>query len=131
MFDGYDGTPSTKDHEHGRRATKKCPVIKVRNNTSVTVSQQLFMTNNENKAELIKLITPQFRKDKHIVKQAEADADTMIVSTALDFAASGKTVCVYANDTDIIVMLLYHWKDSLANIFVKSDSTFQGHRQQK
>ena len=68
-------------------------------------------------------MTPELRKHKHTVKQAVADADTMIVSTALEIAANGKSVSVYANDTDIIVMLFYHWTESFGNVFVKSDTT--------
>ena len=64
------------------------------------------------------MLTDHLQANEHIVKQAQADADTLIVSTALDFAKNQQTVEVIANDTDILVMLLYHWQDDMANIFI-------------
>ena len=78
--------------------------------------------------ELLKLLVPELVEDGHNVSQATADADRMIVSTALATAASmGKTVTVYANDTDVIIMLLHHWKESMTKVVRRSDIKHRGH----
>ena len=118
VFDGYGVLPSTKDHEHSRRGSLLSPDFKIREETILTVSQQSFLTNSKNKNGLLKLLIPRLLSDGHTVKQAEADADTMIVQTVLQAARDGKSVTVFANDTDVIVMLLYHWNSSLASILV-------------
>ena len=47
----------------------------------------------------------------------KGDADTKVVSTALDLAEKhDKDVAVVADDTDIGVMLIFHWKESNGNI---------------
>ena len=53
-----------------------------------------------------------------ILLQCDADADTKIVSTALEFAIldEGRDVVFVAGDTDIAVMILYHWKEELGDI---------------
>ena len=66
--------------------------------------------------ELLKLLVPELVEDGHNVSQATADADRMIVSTALATASMGKTVTVYANDTDVIIMLLHHWNQRMASV---------------
>ena len=43
----------------------------------------------------------------------------LIVSTALDFSKNQQAVEVIANDTDIMVMLFYHWQDDMASIFIQ------------
>jgi len=44
--------------------------------------------------------------DGIVVKQADVDADSLIVSTALALAGSSKTVVVVSIDTDILVTLV-------------------------
>ena len=62
-----------------------------------------------------------------ILLQCDADADTKIVSTALKLAIlnEGRDVVFVADDTDIAVMILYHWKEELGDII------FYQERQQK
>jgi len=68
VFDGYTSGPSTKDHEHIRRA------------------------------------------------------DTVICSTTLQKAAAGETVTVVADDTDILVLLVYHWQPFMAEPYMKREA---------
>ena len=63
--------------------------------------------------------------------QAVADADTLIVSTVLKYASDGKSVSVFANDTDILIMLVFHWQDKMADINVLSIVQSQGKKQSK
>ena len=52
--------------------------------------------------------------------QSNGDADTDIASTALKLAESGDevSVAVAADDTDILVMLVYHLLPDMADIFL-------------
>jgi hypothetical protein len=50
-----------------------------------------------------------------VVKEALNDADTMIVETALG-AAGSSDVTVVADDTDILVLLLFHYKPNMGNV---------------
>ena len=57
-----------------------------------------------------------------LVYQAESDADTLIVSTALDLD-SEKHVVVAADDTDILVLLCYHWNHDLESIYLSTEQS--------
>ena len=46
----------------------------------------------------------------------KGDADSKIVSTALEVSKKSTTTVV-ADDTDVAIMLLYHWKSTLSPIF--------------
>ena len=46
----------------------------------------------------------------------EGDVDNKIVSTALEVAQESHVIVV-ADDTDIAVMLLYHWNNKLSDIY--------------
>ena len=56
------------------------------------------------------------------MKTSHDDADTLIVSTALDFATERIPVHVIAADTDVLIMLLYLWNNEMENILMLSDS---------
>ena len=43
---------------------------------------------------------------------SDADADVVIVKTTLDYC-SVDDVVVVAGDTDIVVLMMYHWKPEL------------------
>ena len=118
VFDGYSKNPSIKDHEHERRSSTKSPNFSLHRETILTVSQQMFLANGHNKTELLKLLIPKLISDGHTVHQAESDADRIIVKTTLQIARNGKSVTVFANDTDIIVMLLHHWNENMSSVLV-------------
>ena len=52
----------------------------------------------------------------HAVIQSESDADTQIVSAAIALASDGKHTAVIADDTDILVLLFFHWNADMADI---------------
>ena len=95
------------------------------------MNQAAFLSNDFNKMELIKLMTPELIAGGNTVKQSTDDADAMIVSAALESALIRKTVTVFGNDTDLILMLLNHWNEEMANILVKSEYTIKGGKQLK
>ncbi len=48
--------------------------------------------------------------------QSESDADTQIVSAAIALASDRKHTTVIADDTDIIVLLFFHWNAEMTDI---------------
>ena len=49
--------------------------------------------------------------------QSIGDADTMIVQCALQYVSEGSDVNVVADDTDILVLLMHHWKQNMASVY--------------
>ena len=90
VFDGYSDQPSTKDHEHTKRAKQKCHNFNIHIETHNTTSQQSFLANRKNKAKLIELLVPEFVSDGHVVSQAEDDADALIVDKMLEYELACK-----------------------------------------
>ena len=81
----------------------------------------MFLTNNSNKTQLINLLSNALKEAGHIMKTIHDDADTLIVSTVLDFATERMSVCVTAADTDVLIILLYFLKNEMANFLMLSD----------
>ena len=46
---------------------------------------------------------------------SSSDADVGIVQRSIE-CASHRSVVVYEDDTDILVLLIYHWKENLESI---------------
>ena len=74
-----------------------------------------------NKVQFINLLSHYLRLDGHAVIQSESDADTQIVSAAIALASDGKHTTVNADDTDILVLLLFHWNADMADIHLRSE----------
>ena len=130
VFDGYRFGPSTKDHEHVRRSSlKMSATVTVSCNIEAHVNPQAFLANTANKDAFIVLLIESFQANGLIVTQASGDADTLVVNTALQLASTGHHATVVADDTDILVLLVYHWKPSMAPVFMKREPrcTFSGH----
>ena len=69
------------------------------------------------------MLSKNLRQTGNKVVECEEDADTHIVRCALELAATGVHVNVVANDTDVALLLLYHWNDTMANITITSERT--------
>ena len=59
------------------------------------------MSNKNNKNQFISLLSKYLRLDGYVVHTADGDADTMIVTCALQYASQGSVVNVVADDTDV------------------------------
>ena len=129
VFDGYSDVPSTKDHEHMRRNINKRGCTDVRCNalSKVTIKQDVFLSSSSNKAQLIQLLSTYLKRAGNDVVNCNEDADTYIVRCALEKSRSGLKVNVVADDTDVALLLLYHWQDDMEDITLtseKSNTTF-------
>ena len=125
VYDGYESGPSTKDYEHMQRSAKCAPHIVFDIDTPAYSSQSAFLGNQENKKAFVSLRMRHFESIGLSVTQAEGDADTLIVRNAVNCAASGVPVTVVANDTDVLITLLYHSQDSMEDITIHIETTKQ------
>ena len=119
VFDGYESA-STKSVEQKRRGKRfqKCPDVDVKEDIIVPFTQEKFLSNTSNKVQMIKMLSQYLKDDGNEVINCSGDADSTICHTALDLATTGeKEVVLIADDTDIFVMLIYHWKYEMKNIF--------------
>lgn len=107
VFDGYGGAPNTKYEEQRRRSSKKTSVnLKVEESLPSTTSQEEFLGNASNKMQLISLLSSKLEVAGISVLQATADADVLVVTTAISQTREVESVVVVANDTDILVLLI-------------------------
>ena len=112
VFDGYNDPNFIKGNEHiGRSSKGSSRDIQVIAENEVPYSKERFLSNNHNKSQLINLLRDVFQTNGHIVKVFKGDADATIVKEALDTVVGANTIVV-ADDTDVTIMLLYHWKDT-------------------
>lgn len=114
VFDGYESGVSTKVAEQERRAQKGTSRdIIFEESMPTTTSQESFLANSKNKKRFIQLLREKLLIAGIRVRQAEADADRLIVSTALAVSeAEGTPAAVVGNDTDLLVMLVARANDS-------------------
>lgn len=123
VFDGYDNGPSIKDHEHKQRMGKCCADIQLSESIKAHEDQQAFLSNEKNKSQFISLLTESLKADEQEVHNSTGDADTLIVECALKLSREGREVSVVADDTDILVLLMYHWKQDMADVYFHSEAS--------
>ena len=119
VFDGYM-TPSTKDPEHQRRnSIPQSSFVLIMPENKATFSQERYLSLNDNKVAFINFLSVYFRDSGINVINCTSDADTEIASTALKLAQQNYgPILVVADDTDIAVLLLYHWKPTMNDIYL-------------
>ena len=116
VFDGNEAGPSTEDHEHCRRSVKNRGAVEFIFNeeTKVKANQEAFLSNEKNKVRFIKMLSEFLIAGRQTVRNCKEDADIEIVKCAIDFTEHD--VNVVAGDTDIALLLLFHWKPLLHEI---------------
>jgi hypothetical protein len=125
VFDGYCTGPATKDHEHQRRSSKCAPDVVFSATKIAYRSQAAFLANERNKGAFVKYLSDCFEAAGHTIHQAVDDADTLVAQNALQLASQlpKKPVTVIANDTDILILLIYHYKLEMSDIFMRTESS--------
>ena len=76
-------------------------IIVVAENAQAHRDQHSF-SNEKNETNCISLLTT------HQV--SHGDADALIVCSGVEFAPNGQTVTVVAEDTGVLILLVYHWR---------------------
>ena len=63
------------------------------------------------------MLSQYLKDDGNEVINCSGDADSTICHTALDLTTTGEEeVVLIADNTDIFVMIIYHWKSEMKNI---------------
>ena len=116
VFDGCDEAILTKPNAHATRSISKnlSPNVIVQEENEAPYSSKHFLSNNHTKSQLISLLSEYLTSDGQIISRV--DEDTKIVSTALELS-KGSNVIVVVNDTDVVVMLLYHYQNQISDIY--------------
>lgn len=130
VFDGYEGL-STKSNEHARRTGngKKCADVDVVGCNKVPFPQDKFLSNEINKTSFIKLLASRLENDGNFIQICQGDADAAIVATSLVQAEnSNRSIMTIADDTDIAMMLLYHWKSSHGEVILFQEKSNKGRK---
>ena len=126
IFDGYK-LCSIKDHEHTRRySVPLSSFVGIDKEFEIPYTQDHYFSLKENKVEFVRFISSCLIKSGIKVINCDADADSKIVSVAINEASTfSSPVLVVADDTDVAVMLLYHWKQEYNDIYFFQQRTNQ------
>ena len=91
----------------GKKASVK---ISVKKNNYVANNCEMLLSNTRNKSQFLELLSKNLILNGQQVLQSQADADTLTAHTALSIARKGRReVRVIADDTDVFLLLPYHW----------------------
>jgi len=96
VFDGYDGPTMLKSEELKRRSVAASSAdVFFENSTGMhtKTSQTIFLGNPMNKSRLICALSTELQNAGFGVLQSIVDADSRIVSTALDLDRGEQTAC--------------------------------------
>ena len=123
VFDGYQSGPSTEDNTQSRR-NKSSTSVEVRFTGEITCSMKkvVFLFNKTHKQRFITLLSSHLQQNNIVVIDAEADADVLVVQTAIESAASNDTVLV-ANDKDLLVLLCCNSKSTNCELYFSPEPT--------
>lgn len=121
VFDGYQDTPSTKDSTHQRRQQRNHLLVSVTPGTVFNGKKEDFLSKGSNKQALIDIISTRLREKGCSVVNCSGDADTEIVSVAITASEYGSTTLI-SEDTDLLVLFLYHMKPNRKSVFFRFDN---------
>ena len=120
VFDGYLNGPATKDATHLQR-NNWSNVIDFDGDMLVCDTKERFLSNDVNKQHFIDALSSAFLENSIVTHHADGDADCLIVSTALS-KANDKSVAIVGQDTDLLVLLMYHVRPQMSNVYFASRS---------
>ena len=84
--------------------------------TILSTRKKLFLSNKRNKEKFIKLLGKHLQQEGCKVQYASADADLDIVLQSVE-ESKKKHVVLIGDDTDLLVLLLYHSKDLRNDVY--------------
>lgn len=121
VFDGYPSGPTTKDVAHIRRAKGvRSAKVNFNDETPIRTKKEEFLSNPSNKQLFINTLGKKLQDSEVQVIHAEEDADLRIVLTAIEISEQ-HTTTVIGEDTDLLVLLCYHAKDTNNTIYFRSE----------
>ena len=93
--------------------------ISINPDIQTTSNQDTFFANIENKVGFIGGLSLRLENEGHSVLRCPANADTTVVAKAMNLCKNKQPVSIVVNDTDILVILIYHWEDGLADVYMQ------------
>lgn len=102
VFDGYQQGLSTKDPTHQRHKTKGVrPMVKLQRKAVMSHKKDVFLSNDTNKQNFILKLGEMLPQNGYSVNHTSADANFLIVKTAVEFTQSCDIVVVESEMTQI------------------------------
>ena len=80
----------------------------------------MSLSNKTNEQRFITLLSRHLQQNNIVVINAEADADVLVVQTAIESAASNNTVLV-GDDTDLLILLCYNSKSTNRELYFRPE----------
>lgn len=108
VFDGYPDLTSnlgTKTVERIRRNKQNTPEIQIKGDLKPLSKPDTFFANENNKKKFILFLREKLASAGIETKQAEEDADWLIISTAKEKAAQFKNIIIIGTDVDLLIIL--------------------------
>ena len=131
VFDGYTCGPSTKDNSHLRRKKSSgSNTVLFTRDMACTLHKEDFLSNKENKQRFIYLLGEALEQQGCVVLHADADADVLLVQTAIASAGNKNTVLV-GDDTDLLILLCSIAKDTPYALFFRPEKKFNAKKPAK
>jgi len=85
--------------------------VNIQPDNQIPFTQDRFLSNTTNKSSFIHFLFSYLKEKGICIINCPGDADSRIVKTALEIAEQcSNSVLAVADDTDIAVMLVHHWK---------------------
>ena len=111
-----------KTNAHTRRSPIRCQDVVIHESNIFHSTQEKFLSNKNKTTSIITLISKYLEEDGEVVIQCDGDADPTVVSTAVSLSSpkTDNPVMAVADDTDITIMLLYHWNGEMSEIIFNS-----------
>ena len=82
-----------------------------------------FLPNTRNKQSFIDLLADGLKSNGNTVRQSVGDAGVDIVFSVLNITFEGKNVTLVKGDTDLLMLFLYMWNDSMSTMTMKCEGT--------
>ena len=120
IFDSYKQS-STKDMTHQRRTGGKTATsVTFSDYMKLTMKKDHFLSNSSNKQSFINMLSRYLQKVGCQTHHSQADADLLIVQTAVESARRANTVLV-GDDTDLLILLCYYTEMSAEELFFQPE----------
>ena len=117
VFDGYGDSMSTKQMTQNRRSSGKVgPTVTFTEEMKITQKKDVFLSNKDNKERFIAMLSESLRQHNCETRHANGDADLLIAKTAIHSASTQTTVLI-RDDTDLLVLLLFHADPNAKELF--------------
>ena len=120
VFDGYQ-SKSTKDMTHQRRTKGQGgATVTFTESMHLTMRKDQFLANKANKQRFINMLSTKLVQKNCKTYHASGDADLLIVQKAVESASTVDTVLI-GDDTDLLILLIYHASLDSRNLFLKPE----------